>query len=105
MLSIRCALPHMPLIAALSANHLAAVILPSNIRRLYVAQDDDAAGRRAAQTLGDRAVALGIEAIVLSPTKNDFNVDLRLLGPIGLAASLRRQLEPEYAARFAAGRF
>lgn len=104
MLSIGCALPRMPLIAALSANHLAAVILPSTIRRLYVAQDDDAAGRRAAQTLRDRAEKIGIATAVLSATKNDFNVDLRLLGPIGFAASLRRQLMPEDASRFAACR-
>ncbi|MFL9828153.1 toprim domain-containing protein [Rhodoplanes sp. SY1] len=104
MLSIRCALPHMPLIAALSANHLAAVILPPTIRHLYVAQDDDAAGRRAAQTLRDRAEEIGIATAVLSPTKNDFNVDLRLLGPIGFAASLRRQLMPEDTTRFAACR-
>jgi hypothetical protein len=104
MLSIRCALLHMPLIAALSANHLAAVILPPTIRRLYVAQDDDAAGRSAAQTLRDRAEKVGIATAVLSPTKNDFNVDLRLLGPVGLSASLRRQLMPEDASRFAAGR-
>lgn len=104
MLSICCAFPHMPLIAALSANHLAAVILPPTIRRLYVARDDDAAGRRAAQTLRDRAEDVGVATAVLSPTKNDFNVDLRLLGPIGFAASLRRQLEPEDATRFVAGR-
>ena len=101
MLSIRCALPHMPLIAALSANHLAAVIFSPTMRRLYVAQDNDAAGRRAAQTLRDRAEEVGIATAVLSPTKNDFNVDLRLLGPIGFAASLRRQLMPEDTTRFA----
>ena len=36
------------MIAGLSANHLAALDLPPSLRRLYVARDNDAAGRRAA---------------------------------------------------------
>jgi hypothetical protein len=34
MLSLRCALPSMPMAAALSANHLAALLLPPTLRRL-----------------------------------------------------------------------
>lgn len=34
MLSLRCALPAMPMAAALSANHLAALLLPPTLRRL-----------------------------------------------------------------------
>jgi Toprim domain len=37
MLSLRCALPAMPMAAALSANHLAALLLPLTLRRLYIA--------------------------------------------------------------------
>ena len=48
-------LPDMPLAAALSANHLAALILPPALRRLYIARDNDAAGRHAAMRLRDRA--------------------------------------------------
>ena len=44
MLSLRCALPAMPMAAALSANHLAALLLPLTLRRLYIARDADAAG-------------------------------------------------------------
>jgi hypothetical protein len=44
MLSLRYALPALPMAAALSANHLAAMMLPSGLRRLYIARDDDAAG-------------------------------------------------------------
>ena len=51
MLSLRCALPAMPMAAALSANHLAALLLPLTLRRLYIARDADAAGCRAATRL------------------------------------------------------
>ncbi|EJW09262.1 hypothetical protein A33M_1771 [Rhodovulum sp. PH10] len=95
MLSVRCAIPHIPLIAALSANHLAALALPPTLRRLYIALDDDVAGHRAAQTLRDRAEAAGVEAIVLTPRTNDFNTDLRLLGPVALAASISGHLAHE----------
>ena len=44
MLSLRCALPTLPMAAALLANHLAAMLLPSDLRRLYVARDHDAPG-------------------------------------------------------------
>ena len=44
MLTLRFALPAMPMAAALSANHLAAVLLPLTLRRLYIARDADAAG-------------------------------------------------------------
>jgi hypothetical protein len=43
MLSLRCALPTLPMAAALSANHLAAMLLSSSLRRLEprVAQGSD----------------------------------------------------------------
>ena len=34
----------LPMVAALSANHFAAILLPATLRRLYVARDDDPAG-------------------------------------------------------------
>src|SRR5271155_4621013 len=43
MLSLRCGLPTLPMAAALSANHLAAMLLSSGLRRLYIARDADAA--------------------------------------------------------------
>jgi hypothetical protein len=44
MLSLRMALPDMPMAAALSAAHLAAILFPDTLRRLYIARDDDPAG-------------------------------------------------------------
>ena len=100
MLSLRCVLPTMPMVAALSANHLAAILFPATLRRLYIARDDDPAGDVAMATLTERARAAGIEAITLSPTLGDFNEDLRTLGIDDLRAALRVQLAPEDVARF-----
>jgi hypothetical protein len=44
MLSLRCVLPTMPMAAALSAAHLAAILFPVSLRRLYIACDDDPTG-------------------------------------------------------------
>lgn len=100
MLSLRCVLPAMPMVAALSAGHLAALLLPAGLRRLYIARDADAAGDRAVASLTDRAIAAGIEAVTLSPRLGDFNDDLRELGLAELRANLRVQLAPEDAHRF-----
>lgn len=100
IMSLRCALPRLPMIAALSASNLAALSLPPTLRRLYVARDDDAAGDEATDQLAQRASSAGIETIVLSPMLADFNDDLRLLGIAELLAALRTQLAPEDVVRF-----
>ena len=100
MLSLRCALPSLPMAAALSANHLAALLLPSDLRRLYIARDGDAAGDAVQAVLTQRAKAAGIEAITLSPRLGDFNEDLHVFGLDALRAALRIQLVPEDVARF-----
>ena len=70
MLSLRYALPALPMAAALSANHLAAMMLPSGLRRLYIARDDDAAGDTVQAILTQRAVEAGVEAIPPSTIPN-----------------------------------
>ena len=100
MLSLRVALPDLPVIAAGSANHLRALLLSDGLRRLYVAEDDDTAGRRATASVMTRAEAAGIEAIRLAPARGDFNDDLRQLGREALRAALRVQLAPEDVERF-----
>jgi len=100
MLSLRCTLPTMPMAAALSANHLAALILPSTLRRLYIARDADAAGDMALAALTERAEAAGIEALAFSPRSGDFNEDLCAFGPDALRSALRIQLAPQDVARF-----
>jgi hypothetical protein len=100
MLSLRVVLPALPIVAALSATHLAGFIPPPGLRRLYIARDNDRVGRRAAEMLGARVHAGGIEALVLTPQLDDFNTDLTTLGREALTASLRVQLAPDDAARF-----
>ena len=104
VLALRTALPALPMVAALSAGHLAALRLPPMLRRLYVARDNDAAGRRAAERLGNHAESLGIEALVLTPLGGDVNDDLLAHGVTALRAHLRAQLALEDVARFWAGR-
>jgi hypothetical protein len=100
MLSLRSIMPTMPMVAALSANHLATLLFSLSLRRLYIARDGDPAGDAAMASLNDRAEAAGIEARTLSPTLGDFNEDLRHLGVDELRASLRMQLAPEDVVRF-----
>ena len=100
MLSLRSVLPTMPMVAALSAAHLSAILFPNTLRRLYIARDDDPAGDGAMATLIDRAQEAGIEAIVISPRLGDFNEDLRLLGIDALRAASRVQIAAQDAARF-----
>lgn len=100
MLSLRNALPALPMLAALSANHLATILFPVTLRRLYIARDRDSAGDLAAATLTERAQCAGIEALTLTPALSDFNEDLRELGVDELRAALRIQLVPEDAPRF-----
>ena len=92
MLSLRQAMPSLPMIAGLSGAHLAAVAFPDRLRRLYVARDDDPAGDAALARLGERAAERGIEVCPLEPRHGDFNGDLRTLGRSAMAASLRGQL-------------
>lgn len=100
VLSARSALPKMPMMAALSAAHLAAILFPTSLRRLYIVRDPDPAGDGARDSLVERAQAVGIEAVVLSPVCGDFNEDLRQLGIDTLRAALRVQIVPEDVSRF-----
>jgi Toprim domain len=100
VLSIRCVFPSLPMAAALSANHLAAITLSPSLRRLYIARDADAAGDTVRTILSNRAQATSIETIALSPRLGDFNEDLRIFGLDALRASLRMQMAPEDLSRF-----
>lgn len=102
ILSARQAIPHMTMVAALSAVHLGAILFPQTLRRLYIVRDNDPAGDGARDRLVERANVAGIEVITLSPAMGDFNEDLRHLGPDALRANLRVQLAPQDVARFSA---
>src|SRR3546814_12207517 len=92
----RCALrevaPAVPVVAGLSAAHVAALLFPAGLRRLYVAREDDPAGRAAWAALNERALPLGIAVHPLEPQRDDLNTDLRRFGSARLAENLRPQL-------------
>jgi DNA primase len=100
MLSLRCVMPTMAMVAALSAAHLGAILFPAALRRLYVVRDNDRAGHDAVAGLFERAQSAGIEAMVLSPQCGDFNEDLRNFDINSLRGALRIQLALEDVARF-----
>ena len=100
MLSLRRVLPGMPMMAALSASHLSAILFPDTLRRLYIARDVDSAGDAAMTTLTARAVAAGIETIPLSPRLGDFNEDLVAFGLNDLRSLVRPQVTPDDVERF-----
>ena len=100
MLSLRQVMPAMPAIAGLSAAHLAAILFPAGLRRLYVARDDDPSGAGALATLRSRAISSGIEIVPLEPRLDDFNCDLTAFGRVRLAEALHAQLRAGDAGQF-----
>ena len=97
-LALKMIMPAMPVIAALSAAHLAALIWPPKLRRLYVARDNDQAGRFALEKLRSRATEIDIRPLV--PTAEDFNADLLTLGPDRLRGWIGEQLASDDRHRF-----
>jgi hypothetical protein len=104
MLSLKSLLPDMPMVAALSAAHLAALWLPQTLSRLYVAVDNDPAGRWAAMRLTTRAREAQIETRLLLPDGDDWNTALRNTAFPELLKNLLAHLAGDDAVRFAFGR-
>lgn len=90
LLSLRTLYPHIPAAAALTANHLAMMILPPGLKRLYIAQDNDPAGARASERLSAIAAQVDIAIQMLVPLTDDWNTDLLTWG----ADPLRRRTRP-----------
>ena len=101
VLSVREMLPALPVLAALSSNHLAAILFPPGLRILYILRDADSAGDAAVAALAARAAGAGIVPHVLSPQLGDFNDDLCRAGFPALRAKLLSQLRPVDVQRFA----
>ncbi len=95
VLSLAPLFPDAGAIAALSAAHLAMLVLPQCPTTLLIARDNDAAGRNSAERLRGRAEAAGLAVAVLRPRLIDFNADLRRWGHDALAARVRSQLPAE----------
>lgn len=95
VLSLKLVMPEMPMVAALSASHLGALVLPDGLNRLYIACDADPAGRRACELLTQRAKAAGMTVLALHPQGGDFNDDLCAHGSEALSSALRAQMAPD----------
>lgn len=89
VLSVGTALPDEDLASCLTANHLGLFMPPSNIRRLWIARDNDEAGEEASKRLRARAEGMGLWVGDLVPVGEDFNADLTTRG----IDQLRRDLE------------
>ena len=98
MLALKSVLPLLPMIAALSANHLAALDLTPSLHRLYVARDNDAPGLKAFHRLCERHRTIEVRELV--PVHADFNLDLCRLGAAAMRAHLQEQLVPSDRERF-----
>ena len=92
VLSLKSVVPHLPMVAALSAAHLAAWKIPAGLRRLLIAADNDRAGRNAARKLAERAEVAGIDVEVIVPHGKDFNCDLLDSSPEYLRCPLARSI-------------
>jgi hypothetical protein len=100
VLSLLSLFPALPMAAGLSAAHLAAVLFPPSLKRLYVLRDNDAAGDFAEERLAIRCREAGIGCRVLRPAAKDLNLDLRLEPASTVAERMLAQLEPEDRVRF-----
>ena len=100
MLSLHEVLPTMPMAAATSSAHLAAILFPPALQRLYVARDRDAAGDAAFGILTDRTQAAGIELVSMMPELGDFNDDLSKHGASVLGQRICLLLHEQDRTRF-----
>lgn len=92
VLSLTTAIPSLPAIAGLSAAHLAAIDFPPILRRLYVAREQDLAGRKAFARLVQRGDARGVQVLPLDAERSDLNSDLRAFGREQLVDRLASQM-------------
>lgn len=100
MLSLLSLFPDLPMVAGLSAAHLAAIAFPPTLRRLYILRDNDAAGDFAEERLSGRCRAVGIEPCVLQPFDKDLNADLCGRPLASVKTRMLSQLAPEDRRRF-----
>jgi len=94
-LSIGTALPTFDLASCLTATHLSLFIPPPGIKRIWIAQDNDEAGRNASKRLRNQLESLGIACGKLVPNMGDFNDDLRAYGRDALRQSLLQAMKAQ----------
>ncbi|MGD9865734.1 MAG: toprim domain-containing protein [Pseudodonghicola sp.] len=94
-LSIGTALPEFDLASCLTATHLGLFIPPPGIQRIWVARDNDEAGRNASMNLRNKLESLGITCGDLVPSMDDFTDDLRAFGRHALRRSLLEAMKAQ----------
>ncbi len=87
-LSVGTVLPEFDLASCLTATHLGLFIPPPGIKRIWIARDNDEAGRNASMRLRNQLESFGITCGDLVPNMGDFNDDLRAFGRDALRRSL-----------------
>ena len=88
--SLKCVFPRVPMLAALSAAHLAAWRPPSSLRRLIIAADNDEPGRSAAHRLSERMRECDVDTTTIIPSSVDFNSELRRTSPENMRDRVER---------------
>ena len=88
ILSVGTALPEFDLASCLTATHLGLFIPPPRIKRIWIARDNDEAGRNASKKSRNQLESRGITCGYLVPNMGDFNDDLRAFGRDALRRSL-----------------
>jgi hypothetical protein len=100
VLSLLSLFPSLPMAAGLSSAHLAAILFPPSLRRLYVLRDNDAAGDFALARLSARCRESGIGCRVLIPAAKDLNADLRMQPAKAVKGRVIAQMAAEDRIRF-----
>lgn len=94
-LSVGTALPEFDLASCLTATHLGLFIPSPGIKRIWIARDNDEAGRNASMRLRNHLETFGIACCDLLPTMGDFNDDLRAFGKDALRRSLLEAMKEQ----------
>ena len=94
-LSVGTALPEFDLAFCLTATHLGLFIPPPGIKPIWIARDNDEAGRYASMRLRNQLESLGIGCGDLVPSMGDFNDDLRAFGKDALRRSLLKAMKAQ----------
>ena len=92
VLSVTTALPGCAGIATLSSSVMAGIAIPDSLGRILIAVDRDKSGYPAAINLEQRLREEGRPVRLILPQRNDFNDDLKALGPRGLREHIQVQL-------------
>tara|TARA_R110002110_G_scaffold289314_5_gene503589 strand:+ start:2440 stop:3486 length:1047 start_codon:yes stop_codon:yes gene_type:complete len=94
-LSVGTALPEFDLASCLTATHLGHFIPPPGIQRIWIARDNDEAGRNASMRLRNKLESLGIACGDLVPSMGDFNDELRAFGRDALRRTLLEAMKAQ----------